>query len=84
MKESFIIYNCENENLTKRDDKTLCMSYYNYKVNYSSNEALSPEQTPSPSFCNRLKTRNKDNICCFYNEKNNTGNISPSCIELNK
>ena len=83
--ESFVIYNCENDSQTPRDDEYSCMYYYNHQVNYSNAETFSPEQTPSINFCNRKHTRNKDNICCHYNEKNNETNYTISqCIELNK
>ena len=83
--ESFVIYNCENDSLTPRDDENSCMHYYNYSVDYSGEETFSPEQTPSINFCNRKNTRNKDNICCHYIEKNNEKEKPISiCIELNK
>ena len=80
-REEFIIFNCYNKSKNDSDD---CMYYYGDNYNDSPNNEL---EAPSPSFCRRRNTANKNNICCHYREKkiitNDIKTIS-RCLELNK
>ena len=69
--DSFIIYDC-----AKKENYGECQ-------NNIQEDSVSGQ--PSASSCIKKKTKNDDNICCYYMERQeNESVVNYSCIEINK